>query len=216
MKLKTILFSFGLFAFAATSAGAAVTSDRDEWEDAVGDFSVTSNFGDLYTNKNAVSLGGTTATSIDSLQVLKVSSGWNTGTWVQKYSGQLLFSNYRNTITLVFDKYITGFSFLAAPNLYGTSQITLSAGGETLTQDVTTTLSSGSGAYFGWFGSAISSLTISASSGGLGLAIGKIGVSSTATPVAVPGPEAGAGLGVLAMGGLAFWMSRRRKQAVAA
>lgn len=27
----------------------------------------------------------------------------------------------------------------------------------------------------------------------------------------VPGPEAGAGLGALAMGGLAFWMNRRRK-----
>jgi hypothetical protein len=32
----------------------------------------------------------------------------------------------------------------------------------------------------------------------------------TVTPV--PGPEAGAGLGALAMGGMAFWMARRRKQ----
>lgn len=31
------------------------------------------------------------------------------------------------------------------------------------------------------------------------------------TPTAVPGPEAGAGLGALAMGGMAMWMVRRRK-----
>ena len=35
-------------------------------------------------------------------------------------------------------------------------------------------------------------------------------------PVAVPGPEAGAGLGALALGGMAFWASRRRRGSVAA
>ncbi len=33
--------------------------------------------------------------------------------------------------------------------------------------------------------------------------------------VAVPGPEAGAGLGALAMGGMAFWIARRRKESTA-
>ncbi|TCU15656.1 hypothetical protein EV130_12040 [Rhizobium azibense] len=41
-------------------------------------------------------------------------------------------------------------------------------------------------------------------------------VSLKATAVAVPGPEAGAGLGALAMGGVAFWMSRRRQSGAAA
>jgi len=36
---------------------------------------------------------------------------------------------------------------------------------------------------------------------------------SLKSTVAVPGPEAGAGLGALAMGGAAFWMSRRRRDA---
>jgi MYXO-CTERM domain-containing protein len=40
------------------------------------------------------------------------------------------------------------------------------------------------------------------------------GNNGSVTPV--PGPEAGAGLGALAMGGLAFWINRRRKDAVAA
>lgn len=35
-------------------------------------------------------------------------------------------------------------------------------------------------------------------------------------PVAVPGPEAGAGLGALALGGMALWMKRRRRLDVAA
>lgn len=35
-------------------------------------------------------------------------------------------------------------------------------------------------------------------------------------PVQVPGPEAGAGLGALALGGMAFWANRRRKASVAA
>lgn len=35
--------------------------------------------------------------------------------------------------------------------------------------------------------------------------------SYTALPTAVPGPEAGAGIGALALGGMALWMNRRRK-----
>lgn len=41
-------------------------------------------------------------------------------------------------------------------------------------------------------------------------------IASYNTPVAVPGPEAGAGLGALAMGGVAYILARRRKVAVAA
>jgi hypothetical protein len=44
-----------------------------------------------------------------------------------------------------------------------------------------------------------------------GFGWGAIQLSSTPTAVPVPGPEAGAGLGALAMGGLAFWMQRRRQ-----
>jgi hypothetical protein len=40
--------------------------------------------------------------------------------------------------------------------------------------------------------------------------------SLTHTVQAVPGPEAGAGLGALAMGGMAFWLQRRRKTATTA
>ncbi len=41
------------------------------------------------------------------------------------------------------------------------------------------------------------------------VAVDNVSLSAT---VAVPGPEAGAGLGALAMGGLAFWINRRRKE----
>jgi len=40
--------------------------------------------------------------------------------------------------------------------------------------------------------------------------------SYTAVPTAVPGPEAGAGLGALALGGMALWMNRRRKSSALA
>ena len=39
---------------------------------------------------------------------------------------------------------------------------------------------------------------------------------SVVGPVAVPGPEAGAGLGALALGGMALWAKRRRRSDVAA
>ncbi|MDR7145226.1 hypothetical protein [Rhizobium sp. BE258] len=38
------------------------------------------------------------------------------------------------------------------------------------------------------------------------------GIASYSTPAAVPGPEAGAGIGALALGGAAIYMTRRRKQ----
>lgn len=37
-------------------------------------------------------------------------------------------------------------------------------------------------------------------------------IASYNTPTAVPGPEAGAGLGALAMGGIALYLKRRRKE----
>lgn len=39
---------------------------------------------------------------------------------------------------------------------------------------------------------------------------------SLKSTVAVPGPEAGAGLGAMAMGGAAFWMARRRRETTVA
>lgn len=41
-------------------------------------------------------------------------------------------------------------------------------------------------------------------------------IQGTASIAAVPGPEAGAGLGALTMGGVVFWMKRRRKVEVPA
>ncbi|WP_312807793.1 hypothetical protein, partial [Agrobacterium cavarae] len=49
-----------------------------------------------------------------------------------------------------------------------------------------------------------------------GFAIGKISVATNGQAVTpVPGPEAGAGLGALALGSMALYMKRRRKQDVA-
>lgn len=41
-------------------------------------------------------------------------------------------------------------------------------------------------------------------------------VDNVSAVTAVPGPEAGAGLGALAMGGAAFWMARRRRETAVA
>jgi len=196
----------------ATSASATMTTDRDEFEDAASNYSVTSTYGTAYSTPSTVSLGGVNATASSPLDVRQIGSSWFTGTWIQKYSGQVLFSQAAQSITLTFDKMVTGFSFLAEANIYGTSDVTLSAGGETLTQSVVTKGENGGAAYFAWFGDAISSLTISTSDS-LGFAFGKIAIATNgqAVPTAVPGPEAGAGLGALAFGGMALWMKRRRK-----
>lgn len=42
------------------------------------------------------------------------------------------------------------------------------------------------------------------------------GVATFSMPVAVPGPEAGAGLGALGLGGIAYLVARRRKSATTA
>jgi len=196
----------------ATSASATMTTDRDEFEDAASNYSVTSNYGTAYSTPSTVSLGGVTATSSQPLDIRQIGSSWSTGVWIQKYSGQILFSQFAQSITLTFDKMVTGFSFLAQANSYGTSAVTLSAGGETLTQNATTSSASGGAAYFAWFGDAISSLTISTSDS-QGFAFGKIAIATNgeAVPTAVPGPEAGAGLAALALGGMALLMKRRRK-----
>lgn len=217
MKKSLAALLLGATLAFATSASATMTTDRDEFEDAASNYSVTSNYGTNLSTPGAVTLGGVSASSSNPLQVLQIGNGWYTGSWIQKYSGQVLFSQYAQSITLTFDKMVTGFSFLAEANLYGTSSVTLSAGGETLTQDVLTKSDNGGAAYFAWFGDAISSLTISTSDS-LGFAFGKIAVSTNgqAAPTAVPGPEAGAGLGALVLGGMAFWMKRRRKEDVLA
>lgn len=217
MKKSLAALLLGATLAFATSASATMTTDRDEFEDAASNYSVTSNYGTNLSTPGAVTLGGVSASSSNPLQVLQIGNGWNTGSWIQKYSGQVLFSQYAQSITLTFDKMVTGFSFLAEANLYGTSSVTLSAGGETLTQDVLTKSDKGGAAYFAWFGDAISSLTISTSDS-LGFAFGKIAVATNgqAVPTAVPGPEAGAGLGALVLGGMAFWMKRRRKEDVLA
>lgn len=210
-SLATLLVGVAL-AF-GSSAHATMTTDRDDFENAVSDYTVTSTYGSNFSQTDGVSLGGVATSSSSPLQVLKIggpSTGWDTGAWVQKYTGQVLFSNMAQSITLTFDTMVTGFSFLATGNLYATNSITLSAGGETLTQDVTTTSGTGSGAYFAWFGNAISSLTISTSDT-WGFAFGKIAVATNGEAVAVPGPEAGAGVGAIAMLGIAYWAKRRRQ-----
>ncbi|WP_337268710.1 hypothetical protein [Oryzifoliimicrobium ureilyticus] len=212
-KLSIALLLGATFAY-ASSASAAMTTDRDEFEDAVSNFTVTSNYGTILTDTKAVDLGDLNASSNSDLSIRKIGNGgWATGAWVQKYTGQVLFSNFANSITLTFDKMVTGFSFLATGNSYGTNAITFKAGGETLTQNVLTTGQQGSAGYFAWFGNAISSLTISTSDSN-GFAFGKIAVATNgaSVPTAVPGPEAGAGLGALAMGGMALYLKRRRNQ----
>lgn len=47
--------------------------------------------------------------------------------------------------------------------------------------------------------------------GSVGKSYSVNGLSASLTPTPVPGPEAGAGLGALAMGGIALYLKRRRK-----
>ncbi len=93
--------------------------------------------------------------------------------------------------------------------------MSLFVGNEQMSRMVTTTPAFGSAAFFGWFGDAVSSLTIATNGGANSIAFGKVAVGDVvrAPPVtAVPGPEAGAGVGALVMLGVAYWAKRRRDE----
>ena len=77
--------------------------------------------------------------------------------------------------------------------LISTISVTVTNGG---TNSLTNHLTLASGDYrIRWSASGVNNATI----------------EGAALIAAVPGPEAGAGLGALAMGGVVFWMKRRRK-----
>lgn len=200
----------------ASSANATMTDNRNTFDNGAKNLAVTSKFGKEFTyDAKTVSLGTVTATSSIPLTIYKITSSWSKSAWIQGYSGQVLFSDFKSSFTLTFDKMVTGFSFLGMTNNEG-NKLTFSAGGEKLTLNGNSTDKTGGGTYFGWFGKAISSLTISTNDPD-GFAIGKVAVATNGQAVTpVPGPEAGAGLGALALGSMALYMKRRRKEEAAA
>lgn len=200
----------------ASSASATMTQDRDTFEnsDTAYDngYTVTSQFGTEFSEGvTNVSFGNVNATSSVPLTIYQVTTSWGKSPWIQDYAEQVLFSDFHKSFTLTFDKVVTGFSFLGMTNNEG-NKLTFSAGGEKLTLDSNSTDDPNGGNYFAWFGKGISSLTISTTDND-GFAIGKVSVSTNGTAVTpVPGPEAGAGLGALAIGSMALYMKRRRKE----
>ncbi|MGP4690513.1 hypothetical protein [Agrobacterium cavarae] len=213
-KTMAVLLLGASLAF-ASSANATMTENRNTFENGAKNLVTKSKFGEEFTyDVKSVALGNVNATSSIPLTIYKIASSWGKSAWIQKYSGQVLFSDFKSSFTLTFDKMVTGFSFLGMANNEG-HQLTFSAGGEKLTLNSNSTDNPGGGNYFGWFGKAISSLTISTNDPD-GFAIGKISVATNGQAVTpVPGPEAGAGLGALALGSMALYMKRRRKQDVA-
>ncbi|WP_312807795.1 hypothetical protein [Agrobacterium cavarae] len=214
-KTMAVLLLGASLAF-ASSASATMTQDRDEFENSDTayeyGYSTTSQFGNEFTSDvKSVSLDNVNMTSSVPLTIYQVATSWGKSPWIEDYVGQVLSSNFSQSITLTFDKVVTGFSFLGMANNEGNT-LTFSAGGEKLTLNSNSTDNPGGGDYFAWFGKGISSLTISTTDND-GFAIGKVSVVTNGQAVTpVPGPEAGAGLGALALGSMALYMKRRRKE----
>lgn len=195
-------------AILAGSAHAAIQtySDESAWLASMSSHQITSTTTDAeYSTPTSVTVagGGSTLTGFSSsVETHVVGSSW--GSWVNQPATNGLPIYYSPATTLSFNfqggslsgASVDSFGFYLEPNFYGAYGVSLSlTSGETVMQ----TVDGNAGAkFFGWSGSAVTTVTLTADSASGGFAFGQFYEGVTAP---VPEPETYAmllaGLGVL-------------------
>jgi len=187
--LKTIV-GFGCALCMASSAQAGtvdLTTSFSAWLNDVGGPTVTtSHLGADSTNVSSVSLnGGGSFTTSAPLSIFKVGSSW--ATWSGGYTGQVLYTNGVTSVTLA-PSNLAGLGFEVEPNPFATYTVTTTlSGGQTISDSVSGYYGS---QFFGYYGSTVTSLTISSA---VDFAVGNFIAPSgipTPTPTTTPIPAA--------------------------
>ena len=144
-------------AFTSPVSAQTLTSDLSAWQAAAGSYLNDTAYGSELDDLTSLALdGGPTLSFGAPVNVRQIGSSW--ATWSGGYTGQILFTNGANSVTVGLSPTTTDFGFFAEPDTFDvfTIELTLSGGG-TLSQLVD---GSGGAAFFGWNGGGVSSFTI--------------------------------------------------------
>jgi hypothetical protein len=150
-------------------------------------------------------LGGTLGFT-PSLELRSIGAGW--ATWSHGYTGDVYYGEDLTSMTLTLPTGTGAFYFYAEPDLFGTFTVTATeASGTQVSQSVA---SSSGASYFGFYGTAgstLSSITVTAPAGAGGFAVGEFGIATTQTRGV---PDTGASIALLVVAFLGLGVMQRR------
>lgn len=214
MKLAfTLPLAFGLAAFATAHAAViGVSGGTAAPSTTLGGYTMTPFPDDARANFTVVSgvtspLGGTLGFT-PSLQLRSIGAGW--ATWSNGYTGDVYYGEDLTSLTLTLPTGTGAFYFYVEPDLFGTFTVTATeSSGTQLTQSVA---SSSGASYFGFYGTAgstLSSITVSVPEQAGGFAVGEFGIAA-AGGRAVPDTTTPLVLVAIAFGALVVMQRRLR------
>lgn len=193
-------------ALATPAFAQTLTTDLATWQAVAGSYVNDTSYGTDFNDISSLTLdGGPTLSFGTPVNIRTIGSGW--ATWSGGYTGQVLFTNGMNSVSIDIAPTTTDFGFFAEPDSFSNYliQLTLTGGGS-----VQQLVSGDSGAkFFGWNGGGVSSITISTTDSDF--AFGNFYYAGTS---AVPEPAAWA-LMILGFGAVGAAVRRRNSVKVA-
>jgi hypothetical protein len=145
-------------AFASPAFAQTLTTDLATWQAVAGTYVNDTSYGDEFNDISSLTLeNGPTLSFGSSVNVRQIGSSW--ATWSGGYTGQVLYTNGANSVSVAIAPTTTDFGFFAEPDSFGQYliQLTLTGGGS-----VQQLVDGSAGAkFFGWNGGGVSSITIS-------------------------------------------------------
>ncbi len=126
--MRKVLISTMLAATALTSAPAfavATYDDLSAWQSAVGSFNRDTDYGSSFSDITSLALDDGTALGFgSSVNVRDIGGGWST--WSGGYTGQVLYSNGANSLSVSLSAGVNALGFFVEPNPFSTYTFNLS------------------------------------------------------------------------------------------
>jgi len=144
-------------AFASPAFAQTLTTDLATWQAVAGSYLNDTSYGNEYDDISSLTLdGGPTLSFGAPVNIRQIGSSW--ATWSGGYTGQVLYTNGANSITVNIAPTTTDFGFFAEPDSFGQYLIKLTlTGGGSVQQLVD---GSAGAKFFGWNGGGVSSFTV--------------------------------------------------------